>query len=99
MKPNFLPEYELPELVELNGIECITVEFKNEENGYTALAKANFEIESEFDGDDENTPRTTTSKVEMYKCDAWVYDKIGFEVEDLEAYSQIEKLLKYHYEH
>ena len=85
MKTNGVLQYEyklFPELEPENGYQTFDLEFKDSDMNFMAFAKLVVDVSVEHDGDDWNTPRTTTIRSKIHSLEVDIYDENGDEVED-----------------
>src|SRR5574344_1700324 len=86
-------EYELfPELEPENGYQTFDLEFAERDLNFMVDAKLVVNVSVEHDGDDWNTPRTTTVKSKIHSLEVYIFDENGDEVED-ENYSIYDEVL------
>ena len=85
MKTNGVIQYEyklFPELEPENGYQTFDLEFRDSDMNFMAFAKLVVDVSVEHDGDDWNTPRTTTIKSKLHSLEVDICDENGDEVED-----------------
>ena len=85
MKTNGVLQYEYKEFPELepeNGYQTFDLEFKDSDMTFMAFAKLVVDVSVEHDGDDWNTPRTTTIRSKIHSLEVDICDENGDEVED-----------------
>ena len=95
MKTNGVLQYEyelFPELEPENGYQTFDLEFRDSDMNFMAFAKLVVAVSVEHDGDDYNTPRTTTIKSKIHSLKVDIYDENGDEVDD-ENYLILDKVL------
>lgn len=103
MKTNGRLQYEyelLPELEPINDYQTFDLEFADRDLNFMVFAKLVVDVSVEHDGDDWNTPRTTTVKSKIHSLDVDICDENGDEVEDENdlIYNELLILLKDFYE-
>ena len=85
MKTNGVLQYEyklFPELEPENGYQTFDLEFTDSDMNYMAFAKVVVDVSVEHDGDDWNTPRTTTIRSKIHSLEVDICDENGDEVDD-----------------
>ena len=85
MKTNGVLQYEyklFPELEPENGYQTFNLEFAESDLNYMVFAKVCVDVSVEHDGDDWNTPRTTTIRSKIHSLEVDICDENGDEVED-----------------
>ena len=85
MKTNGVLQYEyklFPELEPENGYQTFDLEFKDSDMTFMAFAKLVVYVSVEHDGDDWNTPRTTTIRSKIHKLEVDICDENGDEIYD-----------------
>ena len=85
MKTNGVLQYEYKLFAELepeNSYQTFDLEFKDSDMTFMAFAKLVVDVSVEHDGDDWNTPRTTTIRSKIHKLEVDICDENGNEVED-----------------
>ena len=85
MKTNGVLQYEyklFPELEPENSYQTFDLEFKDSDMTFMAFARLVVNVSVEHDGDDWNTPRTTTIRSKIHKLEVYICDEYGNEVED-----------------
>ena len=99
-KPALFPENELPFLNWFDDVQIFKLEFIDKENNLMVFANVTIYVDVEHDGDDWNTPRTTTIKSKIHSLDVDICDENGDEVEDENdlIYNEVLILLKDFYE-
>ena len=103
MKTNGVLQYEyklFPELEPENGYQTFDLEFKDSDMNFMAFAKLVVDVSVEHDGDDWNTPRTTTIRSKIHSLEVDICDENGDDVEDENdlIYNELSKFLKDFYE-
>ena len=95
MKTNGSLQYEyelLPELEPINDYQTFDLEFVERDLNFMVFAKVVVDVSVEHDGDDWDTPRTTTIKSKIHSLEIDICDGNGNEVED-ENYLIYDELL------
>ena len=85
MKTNGALQYEyklFPELEPENGYQTFNLEFAERDLNFFVFAKVVVDVCVEEDGDDWNTPRTTTIRSKIHSLEVDICDENGDEVED-----------------
>ena len=85
MKTNGVIQYEyelFPELEPENGYQTFDLEFKDSDMNFMAFAKLVVDVSVEHDGDDLNTPRTTTIRSKIHSLEVDICDENGDDVAD-----------------
>ena len=85
MKTNGALQYEynlFPELEPENGYQTFNLEFAERDLNFMVFAKVVVDVSVEHDGDDLNTPRTTTIRSKIHSLEVDICDENGDEVED-----------------
>jgi hypothetical protein len=85
MKTNGRLQYEyelLPELEPISDYQTFDLEFAESDLNFMVFAKLVVDVSVEHDGDDWNTPRTTTIKSKIHSLEVDICDENGDEVED-----------------
>ena len=103
MKTNGVIQYEyesFPELEPENGLQSFDLEFKDSDMNFMVFAKVIVSVSIEHDGDDYNTPRTTTIKSKIYLLEVDICDENGNDVDDENdlIYNKVLYILKKNYE-
>lgn len=103
MKTNGRLQYEyelLPELEPISDYQTFYLEFVERDLNFMVFAKVVVDVSVEHDGDDWNTPRTTTIKSKIHSLDVDICDGNGNEVEDENdlIYNELLTFLKDYYE-
>ena len=81
-KPALFPENELPFLNWFDDVQIFKLEFIDKENDLMVFANVTIYVDAEHDGDDWNTPRTTTIKSKLHSLEVDICDENGDDVED-----------------
>ena len=99
-KPALFPENELPFLNWFDDVQIFKLEFIDKENDLMVFANVTIYVDAEHDGDDYNTPRTTTIRSKIHSLEVDICDENGDEVEDEEdlIYNEVLTFLKDFYE-
>lgn len=99
-KPALFPENELPFLNWFDDVQIFKLEFVDKENDLMVFANVTIYVDAEHDGDDWNTPRTTTIKSKIHSLDVDICDENGEDVEDENylIYDEVLTFLKDFYE-
>ena len=99
-KPALFPENELPSLNYFDDVQILKLEFIDEENNLMVFADVTIYAEAEHNGDDYNTPRTTTIKSKIHLLEVDICDENSNEVEDENdlIYNEVLKILTDIYE-
>jgi len=99
-KPALFPENELPFLNCFDDVQTFDLEFIDKENNLMVFANITIYVDAEHDGDDWNTPRTTTIKSKIHSLEVDICDENGDEVEDENdlIYNEVLTFLKDFYE-
>ena len=85
MKTNGALQYEynlFPELEPENGYQTFNLEFAERDLNFMVFAKVVVDVSVEPDGEDWNTPRTTTIRSKLHSLEVDICDENGDEVED-----------------
>ena len=85
MKTNGVLQYEyklFPELEPENGYQTFDLEFVERDMNFMVFAKVVVDVSVKHDGDDCNTPLTTTIRSKIHKLEVDICDENGDEVED-----------------
>ena len=103
MKTNGVLQYEYKEFPELeaeNSYQTFDLEFKDSDMTFMAFAKLVVDVSVEHDGDDWNTPRTTTIRSKIHSLEVDICDENGDEVEDEQdlIYNEVLYILQNIYE-
>ena len=103
MKTNGALQYEyklFPELEPENGYQTFNLEFAERDLNFMVFAKVVVDVCVEEDGDDWNTPRTTTIRSKIHSLEVDICDENGDEVEDEKdlIYNEVLTFLKDFYE-
>ena len=99
-KPALFPENELPFLNWFDDVQIFKLEFIDKENNLMVFANVTIYVDAEHDGDDWNTPRTTTIKSKIHSLEVDICDENGDDVEDENElfYNELLTFLKDFYE-
>ena len=95
MKTNGRLQYEyelLPELKPISEYQTFDLEFAERDMNFMVFAKVVVDVSVEHDGDDWNTPITTTIRSKIHSLEVDICDEYGDEVED-ENYSIYDEVL------
>ncbi len=103
MKTNGRLQYEyelLPELEPISDYQTFELEFAERDLNFMVFAKVVVDVSVEHDGDDWNTPRTTTIKSKIHSLEVDICDENGDEVEDENdlIYNEVLYILQNFYE-
>ena len=103
MKTNGVLQYEyklFPELEPENGYQTFDLEFAERDLNFMVFAKVVVNVSVEHDGDDWNTPRTTTIRSKIHKLEVDICDENGDKVADENdlIYNEVLTFLKEFYE-
>ena len=103
MKTNGVLQYEyklFPELEPENGYQTFDLEFAESDLNFMVFAKVVVDVSVENDGDDWNTPRTTTIRSKIHSLEVDICDENGDEVEDEDdlIYNEVLYILQNIYE-
>ena len=103
MKTNGALQYEynlFPELEPENGYQTFNLEFAERDLNFMVFAKVVVDVSVEHDGDDWNTPRTTTIRSKIHSLEVDICDENGDEVADENdlIYNELLTFLKEFYE-
>ena len=103
MKTNGALQYEyklFPELEPENGYQTFNLEFADSDLNFMVFAKVVVDVSVEHDGDDWNTPRTTTIRSKIHSLEVDICDEYGNKVADENdlIYNEVLTFLKEFYE-